>query len=92
MAKSRWGVLAAATVLLLGAGGLSAQPATEVSDRVTAGLAGETYVGPHIGMTFFGHKDVYCRCDVDGNDFLFLGGRLGHTFQVIVRLRADFLL
>ena len=81
MAKSRWGVLAAATVLLLGAAGLSAQPATEVSDRVlTGGLAGETYVGPHLGLTFFGHKDVYCRCDVDGNDFLFLGGRLGHFF------------
>lgn len=84
MAKSRSGFPAAgaAIVLLLGTAAASAQPATEVSDRVDppAALAGETYVGPHIGMTFFGHKDVYCRCDVDGNDFLFVGGRVGHMF------------
>jgi len=60
----------------------AAQPATEVSDRVdgSSALKGEFYIGPHIGMTFFGHKDVYCRCDVDGNDFLFLGGRAGYMF------------
>ena len=59
-----------------------AQTASEVSDHVDtpAGLKGEFYIGPHIGMTFFGHKDVYCRCDVDGNDFLFLGGRAGYMF------------
>ncbi|MEO8431555.1 MAG: OmpA family protein [Acidobacteriota bacterium] len=82
MSKTRWGILGMGFALLFGASGLGAQPATEVSDRVSgpAGLAGETYIGPHIGLTFFGHKDVYCRCDVDGNDFLFLGGRVGHMF------------
>lgn len=82
MAKLRWGVLAAGVVLSLAAARVTAQPATEVSDRIpqSAALAGETYIGPHIGMTFFGHKDVFCRCDVDGNDFLFLGGRFGHFF------------
>jgi outer membrane protein OmpA-like peptidoglycan-associated protein len=80
MSKSRWGVLGLAAVLSLVAGALEAQPATEVSDRVPqpAALKGEFYVGPHVGLTFFGHKDVFCRCDVDGNDFVFLGGRMGY--------------
>ncbi len=94
MAKLRSGVLAAGAVLLLAAAGLSAQPATEVSDGFApkAALAGETYVGPHIGMTFFGHKDVYCRCDVDQNDFLFLGGRFGHFFtdNLAIELTGQF--
>ena len=90
MAKSRSGVVLAAGAVLLFAAGLSAQPATEVSDALAprAALAGETYVGPHIGMTFFGHKDVYCRCDVDQNDFLFLGGRLGHFFTDNLAIEA----
>jgi len=80
MSKSGWGVLGLVAALSLGAGALEAQPATEVSDRVPqpAALKGEFYVGPHIGLTFFGHKDVFCRCDVDGNDFVFLGGRMGY--------------
>ena len=67
-------------LLSLGAAALGAQPATEVSDRVPqpAELKGEFYIGPHVGITFFGHKDVFCRCDVDGNDFVFLGGRMGY--------------
>ncbi|MEP6770063.1 MAG: OmpA family protein [Acidobacteriota bacterium] len=90
MSKSKWGVLGAGAVLLLAASVSSAQPTTEVSDMVAprASLAGETYVGPHIGMTFFGHKDVYCRCDVDQNDFLFLGGRFGHFFTDNLAIEA----
>ncbi|MCA1612357.1 MAG: hypothetical protein LC780_16250 [Acidobacteria bacterium] len=90
MSKSRWGVLGTGAVLLLAASVSSAQPATEVSDMVAprASLAGETYIGPHIGMTFFGHKDVYCRCDVDQNDFLFLGGRFGHFFTDNLAIEA----
>ena len=93
--RSRSGVLASlGLALFLGAAAALAQPATEVSDRVPqdAALAGETYVGPHIGLTFFGHKDVYCRCDVDGNDFVFLGGRVGHMFtdHLAVELTGQF--
>jgi hypothetical protein len=86
MARSGWKVAMSAGAfvvsLILAAASANAQPASEVSDRVDppAGLKGEFYIGPHIGMTFFGHKDVYCRCDVDGNDFLFLGGRAGYMF------------
>jgi hypothetical protein len=83
MARSGWKQIATGALfaaLAFSAAAAKAQPASEVSDRVDppAGLQGEFYVGPHIGMTFFGHPDVYCRCDVDGNDFLFLGGRAGY--------------
>lgn len=94
MSKSRWGVLGIGIALSLAAAALRAQPATEVSDRVaqTGSLKGETYLGPHIGMTFFGHKDVFCRCDVDGNDFVFVGGRVGHMFtdNLAVELTGQF--
>jgi hypothetical protein len=73
-----WVVLA----LLLVSGGAAAQPASEVSDRVwySTDLAGEFYVGPHLGVGFIGDTDLFCDCDTDSNDFLFLGGRFGYYF------------
>ncbi|HMF08384.1 MAG TPA: OmpA family protein [Thermoanaerobaculia bacterium] len=85
------GVLAALTV----AGVAGGQPASDVSDRIhpRADLAGETYIGPHMGYSFIGEKDRFCRCTVDSNDFLFLGGRLGHFFtgQLAVELTSQYL-
>ena len=60
-----------------------AQSSSDVSDRVhpAAPLAGETYVGPHIGYSFIGkYEEIYCPCDADQNDFLFFGLRAGHYF------------
>jgi hypothetical protein len=32
-----------------------------------------------VGYSFIGkYEDIYCPCDADQNDFLFLGGRVGH--------------
>src|SRR5262249_52154521 len=85
------GILAALAL----AGAASGQPASDVSDRIhpRASLAGETYVGPHIGYSFIGEKDRFCRCTVDSNDFLLFGGRLGHFFtdQLAVELTAQYL-
>ena len=70
-------------LLLLGSGAARAQ-SSEVRDRVVppAPLAGEWYVGPHVGYSFIGKYDkVYCPCDTDQNDFLFPGARLGHFFS-----------
>src|SRR5262250_314615 len=67
-------------LLLLGPAAATAQ-STEVSDRVPAPLAGETYLGPHVGYSFIGkYEKIYCPCDTDQNDFLFQGARLGHFF------------
>jgi hypothetical protein len=83
MASSRksFGILLAMVgLLLLGREAARAQ-STEVSDRVPAPLAGETYVGPHIGYSFIGkYEEIYCPCDTDQNDFLFVGARVGHFF------------
>ncbi|HVE66476.1 MAG TPA: hypothetical protein VNC59_07835, partial [Thermoanaerobaculia bacterium] len=74
------GILAAGLVITFGAAGATAQPTTEVSDRIhpPAELAGEFYLGPHIGNSFIGDTDLFCDCDTDANDFLFLGGRFGY--------------
>jgi hypothetical protein len=70
-----------AGLLLLGSGVARAQR-TEVSDRVPASLKGETYIGPHLGYSWIGkYEEIYCPCDTDQNDFLFLGLRLGHYFS-----------
>jgi hypothetical protein len=64
-------------------GASAARGQSEVRDRVNvpAPLAGETYLGPHVGYSFIGKfEDIYCPCDTDQNDFLFLGGRVGHFF------------
>ena len=67
-------------LLALGSGAARAQ-STEVSDRVPAPLAGETYIGPHVGYSFIGkYEEIYCPCDTDQNDFLFAGLRVGHFF------------
>ena len=82
MTKRNSGILLAVFGLLLTAAA-SAQPTSEVSDRVhpPASLAGETYVGPHIGYSFIGkYEDIYCPCNADQNDFLFGGVRVGHFF------------
>lgn len=72
-----FGVLA-----LLAAGIVSAQPESDVSDRVrpAASLAGEFYLGPHIGYSFIGDEDFACPCETDQNDFLLFGGRIGYFF------------
>ena len=78
--RVRFGILGMAGLLLLGSGAARAQ-SMEVSDRVPAPLAGETYIGPHVGYAFIGkYEKIYCPCDVDQNDFFFPGLRLGHFF------------
>lgn len=83
MSKRQSGIiLAALGILVLGAAAARAQT-TEVSDRVRmpAPLAGETYLGTHLGYSFIGKfEEIYCDCDTDQNDFLFIGGRVGHFF------------
>jgi OmpA family protein len=75
-------------LLLVGTGAARAQ-STEVSDRVPAPLAGETYLGPHIGYSFIGKfEEIYCPCDTDQNDFLFPGLRIGHFFTDNLALEA----
>ena len=78
--KSLGILLGALGILLVGAAVARGQ-SSEVRDRVdmSAALAGETYLGPHVGYSFIGKfEDIYCPCDTDQNDFLFVGGRLGH--------------
>ncbi|HKF43751.1 MAG TPA: OmpA family protein [Thermoanaerobaculia bacterium] len=80
MSRVRFGILGMAGLILFGAGTALAQR-TEVSDRVPASLAGETYVGVHVGYSFIGRYETnYCPCDIDQNDFLFPGVRFGHYF------------
>ena len=60
-----------------------AQDSSDVSDRVVpvAPLAGEFYVGPHLGYSFIGkYEEIYCPCNADQNDFLFGGLRTGYYF------------
>jgi hypothetical protein len=80
MRKLKIGILTATIALLLAAGGASAQTHTsDVSDRVapTTDLAGEWYVGPHIGYDFISDDDFRCNCDLDQDDYIKWGGRLG---------------
>jgi outer membrane protein OmpA-like peptidoglycan-associated protein len=84
------GILAAVSA----AAAASGQPTSDVSDRIhpRASLAGETYIGPHVGYSFIGEKDRFCRCTVDSNDFLLFGGRLGHFFtdQLALELTGQY--
>src|SRR6185369_17086864 len=83
MARSRVGILIGMFGLLV-IGPAAALAQSEVSDRVRqpAPLAGETYLGPHVGYSFIGKfEEIYCPCNADQNDFLFLGGRVGHFFS-----------
>ncbi|HEV8611194.1 MAG TPA: OmpA family protein [Thermoanaerobaculia bacterium] len=80
MRKVEFGILTAAIALLLATGGASAQTYTsDVSDRVmpSTDLAGEWYLGPHIGYVFIGDDEFRCNCDLEQEDYLFYGGRLG---------------
>src|SRR5207245_10508462 len=83
MTKRQSGVLPRSLALLLCLpGALLAQ--SEASDRVRApaALAGETYIGVHIGYSFIGkYETIYCPCNTDQNDFLFYGARFGHFFS-----------
>ena len=80
MRKVKSGIVTTAIGLLLVAGAASAQ--TDVGDRVVPSteLAGETYIGPHVGYVFIGDKDFRCNCNLDQTNYLFYGGRLGHFF------------
>jgi hypothetical protein len=79
MRKLKFGILTATIALLFCAGGASAQTYSEVSDRVapTTDLAGEWYLGPHIGYQFIGDDEFRCRCDLEQEDYLFFGARVG---------------
>ena len=91
MRKLRSAILTTAiAALLLVTGIASAQTYTDVGDRVvpSSDLAGEWYVGPHIGYTFLGDTDFFCDCDIDTNDFLFYGGRLGYMLTNHFALEA----
>jgi hypothetical protein len=78
MTKVTYGILTAAIALLLSSGGASAQT-SDVSDRVmpSTDLAGEWYLGPHIGYVFIGDDDFRCNCDLEQEDYIKWGGRLG---------------
>jgi OmpA family len=88
--KSQGILLGALGILLVGAAVARGQ-SSEVRDRVygPAPLAGETYLGPHVGYSFIGKfEQIYCPCDTDQNDFIFYGGRLGHFFSDHFALEA----
>ncbi len=78
MRTVKHGILAA-IALLIAAGAASAQT-YEMTDRVSteADLRCELYLGPHVGYTFLGDDDFRCDCDLDQEDYLLLGGRLGY--------------
>ena len=82
MRKVKHLTLTAAIALLLTTGVVSAQTYTsDVSDRVmpSTDLAGEWYLGPHIGYIFLGNDDDFrCNCDLDQDDYIKWGGRLGY--------------
>jgi OOP family OmpA-OmpF porin len=84
MTKRLSGLLLGTLLTLLVPRCAAAQPVSEVSDRVDppASVAGETYVGPHIGYSFIGkYEEIYCPCNADQNDFLFAGLRVGYFFS-----------
>ncbi len=89
--ERRYGILLGIVGLLLLASGAALAQSSEVRDRVDppAPLAGETYIGPHVGYSFIGKfEKIYCPCDTDQNDFLFPGLRIGHFFADHFALEA----
>ncbi|HYV41304.1 MAG TPA: hypothetical protein VEO02_05900, partial [Thermoanaerobaculia bacterium] len=89
--ERRYGILLGMAGLMLLASGAALAQSSEVRDRVDppAPLAGETYIGPHVGYSFIGKfEKIYCPCDTDQNDFLFAGVRLGHFFADHFALEA----
>ena len=83
MSRKQLGTFLLGLLLLSFAGDAAlAQPESQVSDRVprSASLAGELYLGPHIGYSFIGDTDLFCECFTDSNDFLLFGGRFGYYF------------
>jgi OmpA family protein len=83
MSKSRLAILLGVALILCAGAAALGQASSDVSDRVapSAPLAGEFYVGPHVGYSFIGkYEDIYCPCNADQNDFLFGGIRFGHFF------------
>jgi OmpA family len=97
MRKVTCGILTAAIALLLSSGGASAQTYTsDVSDRVmpSTDLAGEWYLGPHIGYTFLGDDDDFrCECDLDQTNYIKYGARLGTflTNHFALELTANYI-
>lgn len=80
MRTAKNGLLAAIALLFI-AGVASGQTYSDVNDRVVsneADLRCEWYVGPHVGYTFLGDDDFRCDCDLDQEDYLLIGGRLGY--------------
>lgn len=80
MKTVRHGILAAIALLLV-AGAASGQTYSDVNDRgvsTEADLRCELYVGPHVGYNFLGDDDFRCDCDLDQEDYLLIGGRLGY--------------
>ncbi len=89
--RRSFGILLGIVGLLLSGAGAARAQSFDVRDRVDppAPLAGETYVGPHVGYSFIGKfEELYCPCDVDQNDFLFAGVRLGHFFTDHIAVEA----
>src|SRR6266498_3905807 len=89
--ERRYGILLGIVGLLLLASGAALAQSSEVRDRVDppAPLAGETYIGPHVGYSFIGKfEKIYCPCDTDQNDFLFPGLGIGHFFADHFALEA----
>ena len=81
MRKLKSGILTTAIALLFATGYASAQTYTsDVIDRVppSSDLAGEFYIGPHIGYDFISDDDFRCNCDLDQDDYIKWGGRLGY--------------
>ena len=79
MRTAKNGILAAIALLLVA--GAAAGQTSDVVDRVVpteADLRCEFYLGPHIGYTFLGDDDFRCDCDLDQEDYIFYGGRLGY--------------
>lgn len=93
MSKAKSGILTAAVALLLLTGSAPAQT-SDVYDRVTqeADLRCEFYIGPHVGYTFIGDDDFRCDCDLDQEDYILLGGRLGYylTSHFALELTAEY--
>jgi hypothetical protein len=95
MRKVKFGILTAAIALLFTTGIASAQTYSDVSDRVvpSADLAGEWYVGPHIGYVFIGDDEFRCNCNLDQTDYIKWGGRLGKflTNHFALEVTANYL-
>ena len=93
MRTVRHGILAAIALLLV-AGAASGQTYSDVSDRVVpeADLSCELYVGPHVGYTFLGDDDFRCDCDLDQEDYLLIGGRVGYylTSHLALELTGEY--